>query len=74
MHASFARLVARGVGRVRLTVEGENEAAVGLYRKVGFVLLREVEDYLGPGESRLLLEASLTELMCCRPGWTGRTD
>ncbi|ADP80129.1 GNAT family N-acetyltransferase [Pseudofrankia inefficax] len=65
MRASFERLATHRVDRVRLTVDGENEAAVGLYRKLGFTLLREVENYLGPGESRLLLEASV-------PALTGR--
>jgi ribosomal protein S18 acetylase RimI-like enzyme len=65
MRASFDRFADHGVDRVRLTVDGENAAAVGLYQKLGFTLLQEVEDYLGPGESRLLLEASV-------PAVTGR--
>jgi len=63
MLASFERLAAHGIDQVRLTVHGENEAAVGLYQKLGFALLGEVEDYLGPGETRLLLEASVPALL-----------
>jgi ribosomal protein S18 acetylase RimI-like enzyme len=57
--ATFARLTLRGVRRVRLTVRGENDVAAGLYGKLGFEPVCEVADYLGPGESRVVLEARL---------------
>jgi ribosomal protein S18 acetylase RimI-like enzyme len=65
--ASFARLARSGVSRVRLTVTPYNDAAAALYRKLGFRLIAQVADYLGPGEHRRLLEAPMT-----RP--TGPTD
>lgn len=57
--ASLERLRGHGLERVRLTVEGENEAAVRLYQRLGFVRLAEVADYLGPAEPRLVLELVL---------------
>ncbi|KJE22554.1 acetyltransferase [Frankia torreyi] len=57
--ASLDRLRAQGLDRVRLTVDGENAAAVRLYRRLGFVRLGEIADYLGPDEPRQLLELAL---------------
>jgi ribosomal protein S18 acetylase RimI-like enzyme len=65
--ASLDRLRAQGLERVRLTVEGENVAAVRLYHRLGFVRLAEIADYLGPAEPRLLLELTLRPQ--APPGW-----
>jgi mycothiol synthase len=37
MAAGFARLAERGIHSAHLYVEGDNEAALGLYRSMGFV-------------------------------------
>ncbi len=37
MSAGFARLASKGIDRAHLYVEGDNAAAVGLYRALGFV-------------------------------------
>jgi ribosomal protein S18 acetylase RimI-like enzyme len=57
--ATFARLARRGVHSVRLTVRGDDKGAVSLYHRLGFRPIDEIADYLGPGESRMLLEARL---------------
>ncbi|EIV94762.1 GNAT family N-acetyltransferase [Frankia sp. QA3] len=57
--ASLDRLRAQGLDRVRLTVDGENVAAVRLYRRLGFVRLGEIADYLGPDEHRQIHELAL---------------
>lgn len=56
---SLNRLRAQGLDRVRLTVDGENAAAVRLYLRLGFVRLGEIADYLGPDEPRQVLELAL---------------
>ncbi|HEX4222502.1 MAG TPA: N-acetyltransferase [Pseudonocardiaceae bacterium] len=42
-----------------LTVAPGNVAALGLYRSLGFTPLREVEDYLGTGEDRVIMSCDL---------------
>lgn len=42
-----------------LTVEPTNQAAIHLYRGLGFTQIRHITDYLGPGEDRLLMSCSL---------------
>nr|MDT0663603.1 GNAT family N-acetyltransferase [Micromonospora sp. DSM 115978] len=54
-------LYSKGIRRVRLSVDAKNVPAVGLYHKLGFELVDEVDDYLGPGEPRQVLELTLGE-------------
>lgn len=42
-----------------LTVAPDNQAAVSLYRTLGFTEIRYATDYLGPGEDRLVMACSL---------------
>ena len=58
-HASIALLRDGGVRRIQLSVDGKNVAAVALYRKLGFQVIGDADDYLGPGEPRRLLELTL---------------
>ncbi|MBY8879030.1 GNAT family N-acetyltransferase [Actinacidiphila acidipaludis] len=45
----------RDLREIRLSVEPGNDAAVQLYRSLGFVPVVTREDYLGPGEDRLIM-------------------
>jgi ribosomal protein S18 acetylase RimI-like enzyme len=54
--ASLDILRQLNVSKVLLSVDSKNVAAVGLYRKLGFRVVAELDDYLGPGEPRHLLE------------------
>ncbi|MFR9799596.1 GNAT family N-acetyltransferase [Streptomyces sp. MS06] len=54
------QLRAEGVHEVRLTVEPANDAAVTLYRSLGFSSEQGVRrDYFGPGEHRLVMRLGL---------------
>jgi ribosomal protein S18 acetylase RimI-like enzyme len=55
------------VTKVLLCVHRGNSPAVSLYRKLGFRLADEVEDYLGPGETRQLLELRLHPALTAPP-------
>ncbi|MCA9782031.1 MAG: ribosomal protein S18-alanine N-acetyltransferase [Calditrichaeota bacterium] len=44
---------ARGARHLFLEVRSENAVALGLYRSEGFVRLRELPDYYGPGQHGL---------------------
>lgn len=48
-------LADRGLREIRLSVEPGNDAAVQLYRSLGFVAAVTKADYLGPGEDRLIM-------------------
>ncbi|MEU0455134.1 hypothetical protein ABZ322_19380, partial [Streptomyces sp. NPDC006129] len=53
-------VAARGAVEARLAVHPANEAALGLYKSLGFVAEGDVRrDYYGPGEDRLLLRLDL---------------
>ncbi|RSM84733.1 GNAT family N-acetyltransferase [Kibdelosporangium aridum] len=47
------------VKQVTLTVAPDNETAITLYKKAGFVMLGLQQDYYGPGEDRLLMQLHL---------------
>ena len=57
--ASLRELRRRGVERVLLSVKQTNIPAMRLYRRLGFTAVGEVDDYLGPGEGRQLLELDM---------------
>lgn len=44
------------VTHVMLTVAPDNQPAITLYEKTGFTVTKRQENYLGPGEHRLLME------------------
>jgi ribosomal protein S18 acetylase RimI-like enzyme len=48
-------LAMRGAAEVRLAVEPGNEAGLRLYRRLGFAVVEEENDYYGPDESRLVM-------------------
>lgn len=45
---------------VYLTVEPANDAAIALYRKIGFVVAELGRDYFGPGEDRVIMAHRFT--------------
>lgn len=55
LKAFIAECVARGVRRLFLEVRLDNLAALALYRSEGFVPLRTLRDYYGPGRDGLSL-------------------
>lgn len=52
----LARLVALGAERVRATTRPDNQVIRRLYGELGFTVVDQIEDYLGPGRDRLVLE------------------
>jgi ribosomal-protein-alanine N-acetyltransferase len=52
-------LASRGAGQVLLSVSPSNMAARGLYGKLGFTMIRNIENYFGPGEDRLILRREI---------------
>jgi ribosomal-protein-alanine N-acetyltransferase len=59
--ACLRKLRSQGVRTVYLTVDPNNGAALGLYRKMGFVSEEYIPNYFGNGQHRLLL---VRELKC----------
>ncbi|MEU0199514.1 MULTISPECIES: GNAT family N-acetyltransferase [unclassified Streptomyces] len=60
MTEALHRLGTDGAVEARLAVHPANEAALGLYKSLGFVAEGDVRrDYYGPGEDRLLLRLDL---------------
>jgi ribosomal protein S18 acetylase RimI-like enzyme len=57
--AQLECLVAHGAASVRLTVDPENLPAMTLYESTGFRVVESVDDYLGPGRDRVILERTL---------------
>ena len=53
-------LADRDLREIRLSVEAGNDAAVQLYRSLGFVPADTRQDYLGPGEDRLIMTLPVT--------------
>lgn len=56
--ASLATLRKEGINTFRLTVDPNNADAVLLYERAGFLVEKMENDYLGPGEHRLLMTMS----------------
>ena len=54
--ASLEILRSLGVTATWLTVEPDNAPAISLYRSMGFIEKELRENYLGPGEHRLLMK------------------
>jgi [ribosomal protein S18]-alanine N-acetyltransferase len=54
------RLAALGALRVRLTCAPSARGALGFYADLGFIVIERIDDYLGPGRDRLVLERGLT--------------
>ncbi|MDD3074664.1 MAG: N-acetyltransferase [Eubacteriales bacterium] len=54
-------LAAAGAGEVLLSVSPDNQLAITLYEKMGFSICREVSDYFGPGEERIIMKKILPE-------------
>lgn len=54
----IARLHDAGLRRIVLTVHPENQAAVRLYRRLGFVAEEALPEYFGSGEPRLRMRLS----------------
>jgi [ribosomal protein S18]-alanine N-acetyltransferase len=66
--ASLDRLQSVDVKHVALTVTPDNEPAIMLCEKTGFIVKKVQQDYLGPGEHRLLMELDLkVEATAARP-------
>ena len=57
--AIMVKLLAASVTKAYATVAPKNTPSLQLCRKMGFNVLREVSNYFGPGETRLLLELTL---------------
>ncbi len=54
------RLTTLGALRVRLTCAPGAGGALAFHEELGFEVIERVDDYLGPGRDRLVLERSLT--------------
>ncbi|HEX2205967.1 MAG TPA: GNAT family N-acetyltransferase [Longimicrobium sp.] len=53
--ALLEAFAARGAREVFLHVSPSNRAAIALYERLGFEVVREERDWFGPGEDRLIL-------------------
>ena len=56
----IALLKSKGVKNIMLTVHPENASAVKLYKRLGFMICKNVTDYYGDGEPRLVMELKNT--------------
>ena len=56
---SLESLQSVDVKHVALTVAPDNDPAIMLYKKTGFMVKERQRDYLGPGEDRLLMTLAL---------------
>jgi len=54
-------LAREGVAEVSLTVSSDNDQALALYKDLGFSVEKEIEDFYGPEEHRLVLKKFLSE-------------
>jgi|SRR5579863_3095622 len=50
----------QGVKRVRATVAPDNGRSLKMLQGQGFVIVDDLPDYFGPGQSRLLMERSIS--------------
>lgn len=57
--AGMQRMRELGMTSIHLTVIPDNEAALRLYRSLGFLEVGMERDYLGPDEDRLVMEMAL---------------
>ena len=44
---------------LELSVAPDNAAAIKLYKQAGFSVIETIQDYLGPGEDRLIMSRAL---------------
>jgi len=51
-----------GVRIIKLTVEPNNNAAIHIYKKLGFISIGEKSDFYGPGKDRLLMQLELDQM------------
>ncbi|MCD1147813.1 GNAT family N-acetyltransferase [Peptoniphilus sp. KCTC 25270] len=49
----------QGIARVRLTVDVENVTAINLYKKLGFAIMEEFENFYGEGMHRYIMQKRL---------------
>ena len=50
-----------GVTCILLSVAPSNAAAISVYEKLGFDVVRKAENYLGLGEHRLIMQRKITD-------------
>lgn len=62
MQTGLRDLTTEGAREVFLSVSPDNQGAIALYEKLGFTVDQWVEDYFGPGETRLLMKKSLGKI------------
>lgn len=55
----MADIDAEGFILSRLTVKPDNQTAIAIYQKHGFVISKQARDYYGPGEHRLVMERAV---------------
>ena len=49
----------KNVAKVLLTVDPDNNGAINLYRKLYFYEIDKIEDYFGPGKTKILMQKEL---------------
>ncbi len=49
----------QGKKKIRLVTNVKNDQAVNFYKKIGYVIVKEAENYYGDGETRYIFERSL---------------
>ena len=52
-------LIEKSVTTLQLVVSPENDAAIGLYEKLGYNRIQIVSDYFGPGADRLMMRKAV---------------
>lgn len=56
-----------GYEEIELSVSPDNASAITLYQSLGFKVTETINDYLGPGEERLLMTLSLADEFYAKP-------